>query len=73
VKHSKYLDDSNETMEGISEATEVNGTKGLTVMSIHAIVEKCHDAFEGCAPEVIDHRKQIILIKAVMVINGLKK
>eukprot|EP00957_Ditylum_brightwellii_P065042 4933729-Ditylum_brightwellii.AAC.1 len=43
-------------MEGISEATEVNGTKGLAVMSIHTIVEKCRGAFEGYAPEVIDHR-----------------
>eukprot|EP00957_Ditylum_brightwellii_P178238 13575496-Ditylum_brightwellii.AAC.1 len=44
-------------MEGISDTTEVNGTKGLTVMFICTIVEKCHDALEGCAPEIIDHRK----------------
>eukprot|EP00957_Ditylum_brightwellii_P065043 4933730-Ditylum_brightwellii.AAC.1 len=44
-------------MEGISEATEVNGTKGLTIMYIRAIIKKCHDVFEGCVPEIIDHRK----------------
>eukprot|EP00957_Ditylum_brightwellii_P150016 11424731-Ditylum_brightwellii.AAC.1 len=42
-------------MEGISEATRLDGSNGFTVSFIRSIVDECRDEKEGSAPKVIDH------------------
>ena len=56
VKDLKYLDDTDETMFGISEGTKLNGENGLTVSFIRSIVDICRDAAQGEGPKAIDHQ-----------------
>ena len=59
VKHLKYLDNTDETMQGLCEATKTNGRNGLTISFLRNLVDQCRDAAEGAAPEKVDHRKAI--------------
>ena len=59
VKHLKYLDNTDETMQGLCEATKTNGRNGLTISFLWNLVNQCHDAAEGAAPEKVDHHKAI--------------
>ena len=59
VKHLKYLDNIDETMQGLCEATKTNGRNGLTISFLRNLVDQCRDAAEGAAPEKVDHRKAI--------------